>query len=124
MILIAAIIMSQIISIFAQLSLKLAMQNLGPLSLSPAWAWNAAKSPYLWAGGALYSVGTVLWLKVLSIADLSYAYPFAALAYAGGVLASQQLLKERVTPARWSGVALILIGLILIAASAPSTVSR
>ena len=124
MILLTVIFLSQVISIFAQLSLKLAMRNLGPLSLSPAWAWSAVKSPYLWTGCTLYSAGTVLWLKVLSIADLSYAYPFAALAYAGGVLASQQLLKERVTAARWSGVALILIGLILIAASAPSTVAR
>jgi multidrug transporter EmrE-like cation transporter len=124
MILLGAIILSQIISIFAQLSLKLAMQNLGPRLLSPAWAWKAAKSPFLWLGGFLYSGSTILWLKILSIADLSYAYPFAALAYAGGVLASQQLLKEKVTAARWSGVAIILIGLILIAAGAPTTVAR
>ena len=55
------------------------------------------------------------------MADLSFAYPFAAVAYTGGVLASQWMLKEKVTLLRWAGVGLIFLGLVFIALSGVST---
>jgi drug/metabolite transporter (DMT)-like permease len=78
----------------------------------------------LWAGCILYGFGTVAWLKILTVADLSFAYPFAAVAYTGGVLAGQKMLHERVTWLRWAGVGLIFLGLIFIATSGISTTPR
>ncbi len=71
-------------------------------------------------GGSLYAVGTVLWVRVLTTTDLSFAYPFAAIGYAGGVLLSQVLLREHVPPSRWAGLGLIAVGIILVALSASS----
>lgn len=116
------IVSCQVISVAAQLSLKV-----GSVRAARAvrrGLWRVALVPQLWFGCMLYGIGTVLWLKVLSMTDLSFAYPFAAVAYTGGVLMSQWMLKERVTPLRWAGVALIGLGLVFIALSGASTAGR
>ena len=110
------LMINEVMSITAQLCLKLGMKDAAAL-MRPSKAWKLALRPLLWFGGFMYVLATFLWLKILSQADLSFAYPFAALAYAGGVLASQWVLKEKVTATRWAGVALILVGLIFVASS-------
>lgn len=114
----------QVISVSAQLALKAGMIKAGKFMRNPRTIWRLVLEPMLWLGGGLYVIGLVLWLRVLSVADLSFAYPFAAVAYAGGVLASQWILKEKVTLLRWAGVGLILLGLIFVATSGVSTVIR
>ena len=116
---VAFLIGCQLISITAQLCLKVGAGRAAALfNKNP---FRIALIPWLWAGTALYGLGTILWLKILTTVDLSFAYPFAAVAYTGGVLASQRLLKEKVTALRWAGVGIILIGLIFIATSGIST---
>jgi drug/metabolite transporter (DMT)-like permease len=114
----------QVISVAAQLALKTGMIRAGKFMRKPSTMWRLVLEPMLWLGGGLYVIGLILWLRILSVADLSFAYPFAAVAYAGGVLASQWILKERVTALRWAGVGLILIGLIFVATSGVSTIIR
>ena len=113
------LIMCQLISISAQLCLKV-----GAGKAAESFRKNPAGIfliPWLWTGFALYGFGTILWLKILTTVDLSFAYPFAAVSYTGGVLAGQWMLKERVNAVRWAGVGLILIGLLFIATSGMST---
>jgi drug/metabolite transporter (DMT)-like permease len=120
----ALVLACQFLSIAAQTSLKLGMAR--PMQPLPArWrpadvlasALDLVRRPWLWAGCALYLVGMVVWFRVLTRADLSFAYPFVALSYVGVVLSSQFVLRERVTGQRWLGVALVLGGLLLIASS-------
>ncbi len=121
MIMVLLLTICEVISITAQLCLKIGVERVKPALRSPWTAWRAAASPLLWTGAGLYGVGTVLWIRILSTADLSFAYPFAALAYVGGVLSSQWLLREKVSATRWLGVGLILLGLIFVATSGAST---
>ena len=119
MIIVALLVGCQAISITAQLCLKVGAGRAALL-----FRRNPLKIfliPQLWVGTSLYGLGTILWLKILTTVDLSFAYPFAAVAYTGGVLAGQWMLKEKVTALRWAGVGLILIGLILVATSGVST---
>jgi len=109
----------QVISVAAQLCLKVGAQEAARVVRKGVW--RVALVPALWGGCILYCFGTVAWLKVLTVADLSFAYPFAAVAYTGGVLMGQWMLRERVTWLRWAGVGLIFLGLVFIALSGVAT---
>ena len=62
------------------------------------------------AGFALFFTGALIWLKVLSSADLSWAYPMLALGYPIVVLGSLVFLGEPVSLQRVLGSLLILAG--------------
>ena len=79
-----------------------------------------ASQIWVWAGLAIFAVSAVLWLFALSRADLSFAYPFAALGYVIIVIASILFLGEHVQPVTWVGVVLIIAGIVLIAQGAPN----
>jgi drug/metabolite transporter (DMT)-like permease len=68
-------------------------------------------------GFALFFTGAVVWLKVLSLADLSWAYPMLALGYPLVVIESRVLLGEPVDAARIIGSLVILAGVAIMYAS-------
>ncbi len=55
-------------------------------------------------------------LKLLSVADLSFAVPATAASYAVEVVLARLVLKERLDWRRWSGAACIVCGVALLAA--------
>lgn len=71
-------------------------------------------NPQIVGGGALYFIGTVLWIGALSRLPLSVAYPFTVLTFVLVYLASVFLLGERPTPGAITGVVLVLAGLAVI----------
>jgi drug/metabolite transporter (DMT)-like permease len=54
-------------------------------------------------------------LKLLQIADLSFAVPATALTYLGNAVVARTVLKERVDASRWAGVALVACGVAVLA---------
>lgn len=70
--------------------------------------------PMIWLGLGLYALGSISWLLVLSRVDLSYAYPMMGFAYVITVALAAFIRHEHVSGIRWSGAALIAIGVILI----------
>ncbi|MDW8316998.1 MAG: EamA family transporter [Anaerolineae bacterium] len=75
-------------------------------------------SPLVLLGLALYGVGALAWIAVLSRLDLSVAYPFLALNFVLVALASRLFLGEHVPWLRWLGIAVICVGILLVARSA------
>lgn len=73
------------------------------------------QSPWVWAGLALYGIGAVAWIAVLARLELSYAYPFLALNFVLITLTSRFILGEQVSLARWLGIAVICLGILLVA---------
>ncbi|MCR1933975.1 SMR family transporter [Clostridium tepidum] len=69
------------------------------------------------AGIISYGVSFLLWIKVLSKVELSYAYPMVSLGYVLIMIFSYFFFKENITPIRILGVAFIMIGVILVARS-------
>lgn len=53
-------------------------------------------------------------MKLVAIAPMSFAVPMSAAAFIPETLLAKLLLKERVDRHRWTGVCLILIGVVLI----------
>ncbi|MBK8189408.1 MAG: hypothetical protein IPK79_03065 [Vampirovibrionales bacterium] len=74
------------------------------------------RNPFIWFGLSLYAVGAVMWMMVLSRADISYAYPMLGIAYVIAVALAFFVRHEPVTTFRWAGVLLIACGVLLIGA--------
>jgi drug/metabolite transporter (DMT)-like permease len=72
------------------------------------------KSLRLWVG-FLFSVASLLiWLFVLSKADLNFAFSADSMHYIFIALASVWILKERIPSARWLGIIFIMGGIALV----------
>lgn len=69
-------------------------------------------------GVAVLTVEVVLYSGGLRFLAVSTAFPITSLSFVMVTLLSRWLLEEHVTPLRWVGVALILIGTSLIVAQA------
>lgn len=117
---VAFILASVSLGVVGQLVLKAAVARIGPLALGDGRvlkvAWRVFSAPGVWAGLSLYGVGTLFWLVALSRVDLGYAYPFISLSYVLILLASWWFLGEEVSPLRLVGVAVICLGVYVVAA--------
>lgn len=78
-----------------------------------------ASNGTLWSAVLLYAGLTGLWVYILSVTDLSKAYPFHALTLALTPLLASRLFDERLSPSFYIGLAAILLGLCLIAWDGP-----
>jgi multidrug transporter EmrE-like cation transporter len=121
---IGLILVSVTLAAVAQVTLKAGMNHVtdasgGQLALNGDSLKQIASQIWVWAGLAIFAVSAVLWLFALSRANLSFAYPFAALGYVIIVIASILFLGEHVQPLTWVGVVLIILGILLIAQGAP-----
>jgi len=68
----------------------------------------------LWLGFVFQASTFLLFLTLLSWANLSLVIPMAASGYVVNILGAQFLLKERVTKERWIGTLLICVGVALV----------
>ena len=82
---------------------------LGPLSV--------LLSPGVLGGLAIYGIATLLWLTALSRVELSQAYPFVGIGFALTTLAGWWLFDDRITVTRIAGIALIVLGTVLVVRS-------
>ncbi len=113
------ILMAVVIGVTGQLSLKAGMNHVGTIDGSSLahpleTLSNVVRSPMVWVGLVLYGFGAVAWLIVLSRLDLSFAYPFLALSYAITPILAWRLLDEPVSALRWLGIAVIILGVVIV----------
>ncbi len=116
------ILLSVSLSGLAQVSFKLGVSSASARAAmadgSIASALFAfAQSPAVIVGLAMYGVGTLIWLNVLSRMDLSLAYPFVGLSFLITALLGYLLFHEPFHPGRIAGTALVIAGVILVARS-------
>ena len=95
------------------------MKEVGELDFSglPAIGHGAVlvlTSPAVWLGILMMLLFMVCHMLVLSWADYSFVMPFSALAYALVPLLGYLFLGEHVSIARWAGIVLIFLGVLLI----------
>jgi len=95
------------------------MKDAGDLDIShvsslAAGAARLLTSGTIWAGIAMMLGFMVCHMLVLSWADYSFVMPFSAIAYALVPLLAYLFLHEQVSTARWIGIVLIVLGVVLI----------
>ncbi len=72
---------------------------------------------FIIAGVLAYGISTIIYLYALSRSHLSWVYGFAGISYIIAGLLAFFILREQVSPTRWFGLFVILIGTTLIGMS-------
>lgn len=104
------------LAVTGQLALKTGMNRVGRVGVSGRPQWRKGLSSLSW-GFSLYSASAVIWLFILSRAELSYAFPFMSLAYVFILIVARWRLKETIDASRLLGSALIVAGVLLVTLS-------
>jgi undecaprenyl phosphate-alpha-L-ara4N flippase subunit ArnF len=102
------------LSALGQVLLKTGVQRMAGLGRL-AFLLSAARDLRVVSGLAAWTLSTLCWLYVVRAAPLARAYGLTSLTYVLVFLASVLFLGERVRPMHAAGMALILIGLALLA---------
>ena len=105
----------------AQLLLKAGVRQLGHFDFSPANAWPVASAlatnvPII-GGLSCYVVSVVVWILALSRVEVSVAYPMLSIGYVVNAGLAWYLFDEAVGPQRLLGIAVIIVGVVLVARS-------
>ena len=82
------------------------------------WAWTGLSglaSIYVWFAVPLVILSLLTWLHVLRLIPLSIAFPISQVVHAFVPLGSWLILGESVNRLRWAGIALVLLGLAIVA---------
>ena len=110
-----------LIGVVGQILLKMGMKQIGSFSLIQKGIFlqyiRIFLNPFVFFGLVFYFLGTVFWLYLISRVPLNFAYPMLSLSYIFVAIASIFLFHETVNPINWAGIAVIMIGVVLVAQS-------
>ena len=105
----------------AQLLLKAGVSHLGVIRLQfntiLSAGWKLAFEPHILGGLACYVVSVVVWILALSRVQVSIAYPMLSLGYVVTAVVAWALLGEALSAMRLTGIAVIIVGVYLVARS-------
>jgi multidrug transporter EmrE-like cation transporter len=97
------------------------------IHVSERWAWTGLTtlgSPLVWLGMIFVMLSFVTWLYVLKHLPLSVAYPASQVVHVLVPLASWWFLGEAIGTIRWCGIALVIVGLAVVARPAAKLEER
>lgn len=103
-----------------QVFIKKGVSSTGGIKLEEllsAKLFSTVFEPNILIGIILYAAASMLWLVVLSKAELSFAYPLIALGYVVTAFLATIYFRENITLIRWFGILLILGGVFLVSRS-------
>lgn len=75
---------------------------------------RAVGQPWMWAGVSMMALAFFALLGALSAWSVSFVVPVTALDYVAAAFGSVVFLHERVSPQRWAGVGLVILGVALV----------
>jgi uncharacterized membrane protein len=98
------------------------MKTIGDLTEAPAsvvsdMVGRTLTNPWVLLGVGLQAAFFFMYLTLLSRADVSKILPMTAFDYIVVALLAQLFLAEPVTPARWTGIAFIVLGVFMVSRS-------
>lgn len=115
------ILLSVTLSAIAQIVLKHGMTAVATRDALAVGGLHAITTiltnAYVIGGLALYGLGMVFWLGVLSRVDVSQAYPFVGLGFLLTMAFGILLLGEPFSLGRATGTLMVLLGVLLVARS-------
>lgn len=117
----ALVLTGVLLNAAAQLLLKAGARHVGAFEFSvanviPVGAKLITNWPII-GGLGCYVVSVVVWILALSRVDVSIAYPMLSIGYVVNAGLAWWLFGEAVTPMRMIGIAIICIGVFIVARS-------
>ena len=94
---------------------------------SKSWSWTGITgltSPLIWLAIAFIILDLIIWLYLLKYIPLSIAFPLSRVVDVLVPISCWLMLKEGISPLRWLGIALVIIGLAIVAKPAASLEER
>ncbi|MGE0115772.1 MAG: 4-amino-4-deoxy-L-arabinose transferase [Steroidobacteraceae bacterium] len=114
----ALILTGVLLNACAQLLLKAGTNAIGHIEFSGNGLWTVTPKlifePHILAGLACYAISVVVWIGALSRTPVSIAYPMLSIGYIVNAVAAWYLFAEALTPTRIAGIAVIIVGVVLI----------
>jgi drug/metabolite transporter (DMT)-like permease len=115
----ALVLVAAVIGGTGHVMLSKGMRTVGDLTEAPAdrvggMVGRALSNPWLLLGVVLQATFFVLYLTLLSRANVSQVLPMTAVDYIVVALLAQVMLGELVTLTRWAGIGLIVAGVFLV----------
>jgi drug/metabolite transporter (DMT)-like permease len=86
--------------------------------LSHSWSWTGITglaSPLTWLAIVFIIFDLMIWLYVLKYIPLSVAFPLSRVVDVLVPISCWLILQESISPRRWFGIALVVIGLAIVA---------
>ncbi len=111
------IILTVMINTTGQFVIKTGVNRIGKISINENLIGTILKALMSWiiiGGFGLYFLSAVLWIIILSRAELSWAFPILSLSYVITVLISPLLLHETFSIQRLLGTLVICMGVFLV----------
>ncbi len=103
--------------VVGQLGMKKGMNTIGNIGIKDILSsriFQIVFQKYVFIGMAFYVLGSLLWLVILSQAELSFVYPMISIGYVITAILGKLLFNENVTFFRFLGILLIIGGVYLI----------
>ncbi len=103
--------------VIAQLAMKKGMNIVGAVNLKDIFSskvFSIVFQRYVFVGIVLYVLASLVWLVVLSQAELSFVYPLISVGYIVTAILSWFLFNENLTLFRFLGILLICGGVYII----------
>ena len=115
------LLLGVLLNALAQLGLKSATAAVGAIALDRGSLNDAAEillgRPVFWAALLAYGLSVIVWVIGLSRVPVSQAYPLLSLGYVITALGAWLLLGEVISLQRSVGIAVIIIGVVLVTRS-------
>ena len=118
------IVLNDLIDTVANLLMKkgLIQTGIGSVNLGniAEFAARSASSAFLWLGILVYMLNFFIWIVILYKIDISIAMPVGSFCYLLVPLTAIVFLHEHMSPARWIGIAFIMLGIHFVSQSKKS----
>lgn len=105
---IVVVLFAAVLGAFGQLCIKLGSDTIS------FKIRELLRNRYLIFGVVLYAIATVMAILALKEGELSVLYPLVATSYIWATLLAKKVLKEDINIYKWSGVVMIMVGVIFI----------
>ncbi|MHC8324213.1 DMT family transporter [Pseudomonas sp. GB2N2] len=98
-----------------QIATKVGGDQLGQMDFNLTWLMAVAVNPGVWVAILCYIGAFFVWMLILRRSSLSLAFPLSSLVFVGVLLGSWLGLGEHISVLHWTGVAVIMGGIALLA---------
>jgi len=109
--LISLAIVQSFLLMTSQVFLKLAVTKYGPLQFTFAYLKSVFFNLHLILSGISVLGAISIWVYILRHYPFSLAYPLGSMSYLFGLFAAVLVFHEHVSPMRWMGVCIIIVGI-------------